>query len=402
MGAPRRRALVAAAAVGVAALIVSVVVVNGGRSPSRSAPTTVPPPPTPTTVVTSPTTPTSASPAATTVPVAQQVAPHAEAAGVVVYVATNHGDIVRLDLGTGTIERRTNFDGSEYNQGTWLPMARKGGYVLQSPYASGSNGAGRTILGVSDDPASTPAVLQGPSDDNSLGATQLAPAAEPDEVWLWNQNPDLSTTVRRMRIDGAVTAGPVTLPPFAFVLGADGPGAVALAGPGGMYRAAVTATAVDIGPVWPGLLVAYNDQSLLNLTCTGSLDCRLEMVDRASLQSRPVSQKPSDVAASPFVETSLSPDGAWLAHVDGPTESTLTVYDLLGDGTPISHEILSAAGFGPPDQRPSFAFSSDGRWLVFLDPSDMVELWPVGRPQPPVTITVPGLHGLTALSVAPA
>ena len=406
LGAPRRRVLVGVAAVGVAALIVLVAVFNGGSSPSRSATTTVPPPSTPTTVVSSSTTPTSASPPATTVPVAQQVAPHAEAAGVVVYVATSQGDVVRLDLGTGTVQRRTDFDGADQNRGTWLPMGRKGGYVLQSPFDQRSNGAGRTILGVSDDPTSTPAVLQGPSDDNSPGGTQLgpvgtqlSPAAEPDEVWLWKQNQDSSTTVRRMRIDGVVTAGPVTLPRFAFVLGADGPGAVALAGPGGMYRAAVTGTAVDIGPVWPGLLVAYNDRSLLDLTCSGSLDCRLEMVDRASHESRAVSQKPSDVATSPPFETSLSPDGAWLAHVNGPT---LTVYDLVGDGTPISHEIFAAAGLGPLGQAAPFAFSPDGRWLVFLDSSDTVELWPVGTPQPPVTITVPGLHGLTALSVAPA
>jgi hypothetical protein len=165
----------------------------------------------------------------------------------------------------------------------------------------------------------------------------------------------------------------------------------------------VTGTTVDIGPVWPGLLVAYNDRSLLDLTCSGSLDCRLEMVDRASQQSRPVSQKPpSDLLAWPFFVTSLSPDGAWLAHVNGPSDPTLTVYDLLGDGTPISHQIVAAGSFGPPGERASFGFSPDGRWLVLLDPSDTVELWPVGRSRPPVRITVPGLHGLTALSVAPA
>jgi hypothetical protein len=86
-----------------------------------------------------------------------------------------------------------------------------------------------------------------------------------------------------MRIDGAVTAGPVTLPRFAVVLGADGLGALALTWPtGGMYHAAVTGTAVNIGPVWPRAPVAYNDQSLLDLTCTGSPDCQFELVDRAS------------------------------------------------------------------------------------------------------------------------
>jgi hypothetical protein len=398
MGAPRRRVLLTVAAVGVAALILSVAVVNGGGSPSRSAPTTVPAPSPTTTVVVPPTTPTSASLPYTTAPVAQQVAPHPEAAGLVVYVANNRGDVVRLDVGTGTIEHRTGFDGSDQHTGPWLPVGRKGGYVVSSRFA----GRGNTIVGVSDDAASTPALLDGPSDGNSP-STQVAPAAEPDEVWLWNQNQDLSTTVRRMRIDGVVTAGPVTLPGFATVLGADGPGAVALSGPGGMYRAAVTGTAVDVGPAWPRVPVAYNDRSLVDLTCTGSLDCRLELVERASQQSRPVSQTPpSDLLASPLFATSLSPDGAWLAHITGLGDPTLTVYDLLGDRTPSSHHILAAAPLGSAYVPANLAFSPDGRWLVWLDQSDAVELWPVGTPQPPMTLTVPGLHNLTALSVAPA
>jgi hypothetical protein len=395
---------VGVAAVGVAALIVSVLVFNGGGSPSRSAPTTVPAPSTPTTVVPS-TTPTSASPAATTVAVARD----AEAAGVVVYVATSEGDVVRLDVGTGTLERRRDFVAGQ--NGSWLPVGRKGGYVVSSTadWRGGYGGYGGTVVGVGDDPASTPAVLDSPSDANAFRGTQVAAAAEPDEVWLWSQNPDLSTTVRRMRIDGVVTAGPVTLPgSLPNVLGADGPGAVALSGTGGMYRAEVTGTTVDIEPVWPRVPVDYNDWFLLDKTCTGSQDCRLELVDRASQQSRPVSQKPLEAPLlyGPPLEarldwTALSPDGAWLAQPNDSGE--LALYDLLGDGPPISHPMLDGPlGPGPIGRPPPFAFSPDGRWLVFLGQSDTVELWPVGTPQPPVTITVPGLHDVTALSVAPA
>jgi hypothetical protein len=396
LGAPRRRVLVGVAAVGIAALIVAVLVFNTGRSPSRSAPSTVPAPSAPTTVAPSTTPPTSASAAPTTVPVARHVAPHAAAAGVVVYLATNQGDVVRVDVGTGTVDRRMDFGRGDRGTDVWLPLGRKGGYVL-SAYSDE-----RTILGVGDDPASTPAVLQSPTDNGRDGGTQVAPAAEPDEVWLWNYNRDSSTRVLRMRIDGVVTAAPVTLPRFATVLGADGPGAVALAGPGGLYRARVLPTAkVDIEPVWPRVPVAYNDRSLLDLTCTGSLDCRLELVDRASRQSRPVSQKPPSDLLESTLQMSLSPNGAWLAHVSGPPDKpTLTVYDLLGGGTPMSRRIWAAGAIGIVGS--SFAFSPDGRWLVCLDPSDTVELWPVGRPQPPVTITVPGLQNVTALSVAPA
>jgi hypothetical protein len=333
------------------------------------------------------------------------VDPHAEAAGVVVYLATSHDDIVRVDLGTGTVQRRTGFDAAKPHRGTWRPLGRKGGYVVSSP----SDQRSRSILGVSDDPASTPAVLDGPSDGSVVAGTQVAPAAEPDEVWLWNQRLDSPAPValRRVRIDGVVTAGPVTLPFNVVVLGADGPGAVALSGPGGMYRAVVTGTAADIGPVWPWPPVAYNDRSVLDMTCTGSLDCGLEVVDRASQQSRPVSLKPEDLARSGVLGSLLSPNGAWLAHVDAPDEATMRVYDLLGNGTPISHRIMppvysQGPVFGDLRLQPNFGFSPDGQWLIFLDQSDAVELWPVGRPQPPLTVTVPGLHGLTALSVAPA
>jgi hypothetical protein len=81
----------------------------------------------------------------------------------------------------------------------------------------------------------------------------------------------------------------------------------------------------------------------------------------------------------PLFATSLSPDGAWLAHVSGFDKPTLTVYDLLGDGTPISHQILAAGPLGTVGQRAPFAFSPDGRWPVFLDPSDRVGLWPGGN-----------------------
>jgi hypothetical protein len=391
-GSRRRRGLVAVAVVAVAALIVLATVFNGGH-PSRSASTTVPVAPASTTVAPSTAPPTTMAPS-TTAPVAQQVAAQPEAAGVIVYVATSTGAVVRLDLGTGAVVARSDFNGANQHTGPWLVTARKDGYVLSSPYDPSS-----VILAVSDDPASAPVVLHAALNGSSPGGTQVAAAAEPDEVWLWNQTQDLLTTVRRVRIDGTVTAGPVTLPRFASVMGADGAGAVALLGPGGMYRATITGTTVDIGPTWPRLAVAYNDQSLLDLTCTGSLDCRLEMVDRATKRSRPINADANDIASS-FFASALSPDGAWLAHVAG--RSALTVYDLRGDGTPISHEILAAPSFGSDGQPASFAFSPDGRWLVFLGPADTVELWPVGTPQPPVAITVPGLNGLTTLAVAPA
>jgi hypothetical protein len=80
----------------------------------------------------------------------------------------------------------------------------------------------------------------------------------------------------------------------------------------------------------------------------------------------------------------------------------LTVFDLLGDGTPISHQVFAAGLSGSPSAHANFTLSPDGRWPVFLDPSDTVGLWSVETPQPPVMITVPGLHDLTAPSVAPA
>jgi hypothetical protein len=324
------------------------------------------------------------------------VAAHPEAMGVVVDLATTEGDVLRVDVGSGAVSRRSALTGAGDHTGPWLVMARRHGYVLSSP-----SDPGGVILGVSDDPHAPPTVLSATVDDNPPGTTQVAPAAEPDEVWLWNQTSDTSTVLRRVRIDGSVTAGPVTLPRFAFVLGADGPGAVALSGPGGMYRATVTGTAVAVALQWPRLPVAYNDASLLDLSCDGSLNCRLQIVDRATRRTRAVRQAPGDVV-SPYLESLLSPDGAWLAHIDGRGEPTLTVYDVRGDGTPISHEILAGSSFGPLGQPVSFGFSPDGRWLAFLGVANDIELWAVGTTEPPLSIVVPGGHDLSGLSVAPA
>jgi hypothetical protein len=277
-------------------------------------------------------------------------------------------------------------------------MARQHGYVVTPT----SFDPAMSLFAVGDGPDAVPVELAAiESGASATDRLQIGPAAEPDEVWVWADAAPQTVTLKRMRIDGTVTAGPVTLPRFAVVLGADGPGAVALSGPGGMYRATVDGTDVRVDHVWPRPPIAYNDGSLLDVSCTADMTCGLEMVDRASGTTRSVAQNPPDVDAGYF-ESIISPDGAWLAHVnydgDGPQ---LEVYDLRSDGPPISHQILASATFGVLGSPTSYGFSPDGKWLVFLGLPGQIELWQVGTPQAPVTFAVPGLYDVATLSVVP-
>ena len=103
-----------------------------------------------------------------------------------------------------------------------------------------------------------------------------AAAAEPDEVWVWNDAVDnLASVVKRVRLDGTVTAGPVTLPRYATVLGDDGPGGLAVQGPSGFYHAAIDGTTVTMQQLWPRAPVVYSSGALLDLNCDDHLDCHL-------------------------------------------------------------------------------------------------------------------------------
>ena len=248
LGAPRRRWLAPVIIAAVVALIALAAVVGGsGDHPAASPATSAVATTTPATTAPAPST--TVVPTTTTISSQFAAAPMPDAAGVVVYESTNDGDVLRIDLGTGAVQRRYVSVGKRV-AGPWTVLARTGGFAM----ADGSYDDQSPIYGVLDDPSSTAVSIGTWSPAESYGtlAPRAAAAAEPDEVWVWNDviNGE-PTTLKRIRIDGTLTAGPVTLSRFGTVLGEDGPGAVVLQGSTGFYRATVQGQDVQIERISP-------------------------------------------------------------------------------------------------------------------------------------------------------
>ncbi len=126
-------------------------------------------------------------------------------------------------------------------------MARQHGYVVTPT----SFDPAMSVFAIGNGPDAVPVELAAIENGaNNTVACSGARRRTRRGVGVGRRGPQ-TVSLKRMRIDGTVTAGPVTLPRFAVVLGADGPGAVALAGPGGMYRATIDGTDVRVDNVWP-------------------------------------------------------------------------------------------------------------------------------------------------------
>ena len=209
------------------------------------------------------------------------------------------------------------------------------------------------------------------------------------------------TTIKRIRLDGTPTAGPVTLPRFATVLGQDGPGAVALQAPAGFYRATIEGEEVHIERQWATAPVAYSAGALLALDCDATLQCQLTVVERATGAVRPVPGEVVDHVVHSY-DNALSADGQWLASVDyGPSsEPKLTVFDLTTGATALEDEIMPKS-YGFLGGVQSAEFTTDGQWLVYFNVANGIRLWKVGGDGPPATFNVPGVTNVNMISVAP-
>jgi hypothetical protein len=401
LGAPRRRWQAPVIIAAVVALIAVAAVVGGGNDRPSASPTTSAAPATtaPATTAPGPST-TVAAPVTTTTTFSQfAAAPMPDAAGVVVYESTNDGDVLRIDLGTGVVQRRYPSIGTRV-AGAWTVLGRKGGFAM----AGGSYDDQSPIYGVLDDPASAAVPIGTWTAAENYGtlAPRATPAAEPDEVWVWNDviNGE-PTTLKRIRVDGTLTAGPVSLSRFGTVLGEDGPGAVVLQGSTGFYRATVEGQDVHIERLWPRAPVAYSSGALLDLDCDPALQCHLAVVDRASGEVRPV---PGDVInhVLPSYDSTLSPDGHYLAYVDytGGLETKLKVEDLTTGAGVLADDIMPR-NYDFLGASQSAEFTADGKWLVYFNISGGIRLWKVGSPDGPVTFAVPGVTNVNMISVAP-
>jgi hypothetical protein len=398
LGGPRRRwlaPLVIAVVVGLVAVVAAV----GGRDQPAAAPTTTSSSPT-----TAPPATTSTLPSPTTATTSYstfEAPPLPDAAGVVVYISTNIGEILRVDLGTGAVERRLA-PNEPRRAGPWVVLGRRGGFAM----ADASYDDQSSIYGVLDGPDG-PAVPIGDwqsTENQGSASPRAAAAAEPDEVWIWNDAvADLATIVKRVRLDGTVTAGPVTLPRYGTVLGDDGPGAVAVQSPGGFYRATIDGSTVSMERLWPRPPLVYSSGALLDLDCDDNLECHLQVVDRGTGAAHAV---PGDLAGTVFpnFDSALSADGRWLATVnyDGTAGSPrLVVYDLTTGAVVLHDAGVLPTNYGTLGTPQSAEFSPDGRWLVYLDLTGDLRLWRVGSPQAAISFSVPGLENVSSASVAP-
>jgi hypothetical protein len=399
LGAHRRPWAVPALLAAVAAVVVGVVVVGGRGGGTTSPATTTPATTSPTTTEPPPTSSTVPAPSTTTsvyssVSTGQPFEPGAD--GVVVYLGVGSDELARVDLGAGTIERRIV---KRPTGGPWLALGRRGGVVIVSARGDQSD-----VYGLSDDPASVPQELATWLDtgDGGSASPEAVGAAEADEVWVWHEGGPDGTIVQRKRIDGTATAGPVTLPRFATVIEPDGPGALLVSGPDGLYRATVDGQSVFIEHIWPRVPVVVTPTTFLDLTCSSGLDCQLAVIDRATGAARPVPTPAEQLFNGYYafaVPDTLSPDGRWLAHLDysgsGPR---LVVYDLVAGGVAVDRPVMGSF-YGGIRALP-FAFSSDGRFLVFVDVSGDLAVWPVGSGDPH-RISLPGLSDIASMSVLP-
>jgi hypothetical protein len=279
-------------------------------------------------------------------------------------------------------------------------IARKGGYILsdgsyddRSPVYAVLDGADGPIV-----PIATWTTVE----TSASGAPRAIAASEPDEVWTWNDaDQGRPTTLRRVRIDGTVTAGPVTLSRYASVVGADGPGALLVQGHDGLYRATVDGQTLDLEQVADTVPIAYSTGAFLQLACDRALQCHLVVVDRASGAVHAV---PGDVIDQvvPSYDTTLSPDGRWLVHAayENDPQPKLNVYDLT-TGALVMQDDVTPTGYGLLGTSQSAEFTADGQWLVYFNLSGGIRLWKVGSPDPPVTFDVP-LTNVSTVSLAPA
>ena len=400
LGSPRRRWVAPVVVAAVVAVIVGIFVVGGGGG-GTTAPTTVPSTTVPPTTVTPSTSSTAAAPTTTTsvyssTSIGRPLEPGAD--GVVLYLGVRSDEIARVDLGTGTVERRL----LERPGGPWMALGRQGGVVLSS--ARGDQG---DVYALADGPASTPQSIATWEETSDGGSTspQATPAAEPDEVWVWHEGGRDGITVRRVRVDGTVTAGPVSLPKFSTLLSADGPGALLLGGPDGLYRATIDGQTVAIEHVWSRVPVVVTPTAFLDMACSSGLECHLAVVDRATGDVRPVPTPAEELFSGYYyafmASDALSPDGRWLAHLQYSGQTPhLVVYDLVNEGIAVDQPIIGSF-YGGIHSLP-FSFSSDGRLLLFIDAGGELGVWPVGTRDLPHMLHIPGIEAVSSMSLQPS
>jgi hypothetical protein len=358
-GRNRRRSPLALAAV-VAVLIAGVLVVsrdNGGSS--STAPTTTAAP----ARTTAPdTTTTIAAATTTTVHLDQRVAPElslGEQTGLVVYLALPRQDeqiLYAVDLDQGVfreVATMTYGDGELPILGDAIVVSTDTAELLVHP-----DGATK-MLGDPPETAFT--------------------AGRSDAYWKVDFTDSQTPSVAIFVVIGAPEQRSVSIPAGFIPFAGDGVGGLLVSGPDERtYRLPPDGDTLVLLDTSSPLDTANGQMAALR--CDETLKCRIEVVDLASGNRRPIpASKPQDGPAS------LAPDGAHLAQVitspDGDREVLLVFNTATGDT--LLHAPYEGLSYqaGPP------RWSPDGRWLFWSDARGL-EAWNIDRIQP-LTIDLP-------------
>jgi len=303
-------------------------------------------------------------------------------AGTVVYgVDGDTNELVRVDLATGEMFRRSvrGGRGDPVNDDVDV-IARQGGAVVTGTWgasfvADGPAGLNRRSVRI-------PRPVGG----------QLIAATAPDQLWSVTVDGGRSMRAQRVDTSGNELGEPVDLPDNTFLLGDDGTGGLLLAAPGGRYRVS------DTGPpsrVADTLTVAWSADTLVQLSCDPGLHCELVSVDRRSGARRVLGPAPSNAVNLGY--TGVSPDGKWIAR---PVDDGIEVTNLLDGSSTVQPSTLYSA-WGSNGAPATMAWSASGRHLLWLDDDGRLMSWTVGTSE--VVVVGGGLvPPLRALSVAPA
>lgn len=190
--------------------------------------------------------------------------------------------------------------------------------------------------------------LQGGLD---TGTFTFLPGPLPRTVWIDSGDTGISLTL--YGLDGTPVAAPFRMATSREVLGGDGDGQVAAAGPGGVY---VTSSG-GWRRITTGRLLALGPTAAVAEECDEHLACVDAVIDRRTGERR-VLYDPARRALGDGVLGAVSPDGRWAALSDG-SGTRIDVVDLAS-GSSVTVAITARSGNRP-------VWSPDGRRVWFVD-----------------------------------
>jgi len=191
-----------------------------------------------------------------------------------------------------------------------------------------------------------------------------------DRVWSVRCSDELGAPleVAEAPVDGIMRREEVEVPAAAQPVGVDGNGGLVLRAASGYYVLAEDGTTPQL--LTRNELLAVSATVLVERACDEQLECRLQVVDRATGVARPLELE-SVGSYFAVLEGALSPDGRWLV-LPNPGNSFAAAADagVLVDLLTGEHWPFEAGFQGGPFQAaaPSgIGWTPDGTWALWVD-----------------------------------